>query len=64
MPIYEYQCTSKCPPFERIRSVNVCHEPAVCPCGRPADKVLTVPASIRMGTGTTRRDSGMNRSEV
>jgi putative FmdB family regulatory protein len=66
MPVYEYKCGECGRHYDRIRSVNVRDEPVVCElfCQGSAYRVPTVPASIRMGTGTTRRDSGYNRTEV
>lgn len=65
MPIYEYRCTKCQFKFERIRSVSARMQDASCDqCLSHAEATLTIPASIRMGTGTTRMDSGYNKREI
>lgn len=65
MPIYSYICDICCAQSSRILPVSCSDQPCLCTdCGGVAKKLLTAPASIRMGHGTTRRDSGMNRSEA
>lgn len=64
MPIFDYKCDLCGKVTEKIREASlfgVCC--SHCPSGF-AIKQLSAPASIRMGTGTYRHDSGMNRTEV
>lgn len=66
MPIFDYKCPKCDRTFERITQSPDwdCTRHAPCVCGTQAVRQLSAPASIRMGTGTHRHDSGTNRTEV
>ncbi|MFO7651846.1 MAG: zinc ribbon domain-containing protein [bacterium] len=52
MPIYEYRCAGCGRVFENLRERAAADSPAPCPgCGKPAERILSAPAGIRMGTG-------------
>ncbi|MBN2537013.1 zinc ribbon domain-containing protein [candidate division WOR-3 bacterium] len=64
MPIYEYRCEPCGRTVEWLRRAGEADEPVECPdCGKPMERVFSVPGGIRMGTGRAPGTTCCGRSE-